>query len=204
MQIKNIINESLNISDDIIKQAVGRLDNDMDWSGGDGEHMVDIYAQENDIEDIDDVDIDDPEFKAWVTSSFRERVEDAIYTLENECDYDGERIVIWREIRAVKDFLSVIEKRGLGEYWSWDHNAAEAHWAGDGSPILMQSLASHDQIDWESTLAANASPTMSEEREITLKQGEKIPVEQLFFKEDDLSDWEAIDVSSIENKLFEV
>jgi hypothetical protein len=71
-----------------------------------------------------------------------------------------------------------------GIYWSWDEHAAEAHWGNFATGHVKWRLVadvSSRQIDWVSTLSANANPDMADEKEITLR--ENVPVKLVSYQQ---------------------
>jgi hypothetical protein len=81
----------------------------------------------------------------------------------------GGRMRIWREIIAPEDWTPD-PKQHPGLYWSWDKEAAEAHWGDDdGVPWLLSATVTEDQIDWVQTVAQNATHHYQDEKEIRLK-----------------------------------
>ena len=69
-----------------------------------------------------------------------------------------------------------LKTKGLGVYWSWDEDAAEAHWGyGQGSGSVEYTLKAQVQegdIDWKGTIWANLDPSIGEdEKEIRLRKG---------------------------------
>ncbi len=64
-----------------------------------------------------------------------------------------------------------------GIFWSWDKDAAEAHWSGGQShTYLMSAEIPIQDIDWVNTLVMNANPSYMQEREIRVFKGTNIEV----------------------------
>jgi hypothetical protein len=85
------------------------------------------------------------------------------------------RLTIWRMIIAPPDWKPDLRHPGI--YWSYDENAAEAHWGNfDNGNVnwLLKSSVTFNQIDWASTLSKNADPEFEDEKEITIFEG--IPI----------------------------
>lgn len=212
MKVNQVLNESIDIDEATMNAVIEYMMNDMDWSGGDGETFLDDYIHEYELVDgegdeltANEVDENTPEFKEWIRLKLEYAIDDAIRTIERGYEINNGKIVLWREIRAERKFLTVISNRGLGIYWSWDEYATEAHWAGNGSPVLMKSEASFDQIDWAATLAHNASMSMIEEREIRIKEDEHLYLTGLFVKDIEYgSEWKSLGISKIKGKPFPV
>ena len=74
------------------------------------------------------------------------------------------------------------DKEGVGIWWSWDPQAAEAHWGGTHARgFLLAGEVAYDDVNWPATFAANL--TSAEEREIQVKPG--APIRLLRVRDDD-------------------
>lgn len=92
-------------------------------------------------------------------------------------NFNSGSIKIYRMITAPEDWEP--EPDGsLGIYWSWDRDYAHTFWGsdmgnnpnGDNTKWLITATATSDDLDWFTTLVANAQPSFENEREITLKK----------------------------------
>jgi hypothetical protein len=100
--------------------------------------------------------------------------EDAVYQVAGKLRsmIRGEHLRAWREITAGENWTP--EQQHPGIYWSWDENAAEAHWGGHDheghGPVTwkMEALLTTSQIDWPVTLTMNANPDYEEEKEVRI------------------------------------
>ena len=84
--------------------------------------------------------------------------------------FHGTELPIWRMITAPKDWQPAPDVHP-GIYWSWDENAAEAHWGefGNGDvEWLLHAEASYNDIDWVETIVKNCHSSYQAEKEITL------------------------------------
>jgi hypothetical protein len=79
-------------------------------------------------------------------------------------------LVLYREVTAKRH--ADIRIDGLGAFWSWDPEAAEAHWSRGGEHWLLVASVSARYVDWMATATANV--TMPYEREITLIPGSPV------------------------------
>ena len=79
---------------------------------------------------------------------------------------------LYRSIHAPS--LEEIRTRGAGIFWSWDPDAAKAHWAGEGKGFTMVAEVDPVHIDWGSTIFSNVH--IPEEREVTLNEGAPIRI----------------------------
>ena len=86
-------------------------------------------------------------------------------------------MTVWR---ALDLSAGELDKSSLGTHWTWDKKSAKAYSTkdkkiDDPSHHIINTKVTSDQIDWESTIAYNLlSPS---EREITLKKGSKIKID---------------------------
>jgi len=157
----------------------------IDWSGGEGEQVIEQYCYDNDLdieEDGENIDIDSPEFLDWFRGFVSDNYNDAEFAIENS--FENGEITLWRAITAPRNWKPD-PNRHPGIYWSWDFRAAEAHWGDfrDGSIVwILETKVHADAIDWEATLAQNAQPSYVEEKEVRLKEG--YPVKILDYYED--------------------
>ena len=139
---------------------------------------TDIYPTEGKIwEDVlEDYIIDrfnefEAEFSIKATIAGGNKIE--LYrciTLENPEEF----------IKDLKEKKQYKEYSGAGIYWSWDKDAAECHWAGEGDTYTLTALAGMQSIDYNKTARANLSPALgSEEKEICLKDNSPVVVTKL-------------------------
>jgi len=168
-------------------QAVKLALQNLDWSGGDAEWLwQDYYASTGDERSEDELSgkwgsPEDPQALQWFENIFAERVYDKEDDIKTLADWDGNEIIIYREITASEDWLSSAEiiTAALGVFWSWDKNAAEAHWGSFGSGHvhwLIVSKVPKGRVDWPSTLAKNASFSAEDEKEIEVMEGTPLPL----------------------------
>lgn len=84
--------------------------------------------------------------------------------------FQNGKLPIWRVITAPPDWQPQ-EDDYPGIYWSYEPDAAQAHWGdynGNHVEWMLSAQANFDQIDWPVTLAQNAMPDFEEEKEIRL------------------------------------
>jgi len=101
-------------------------------------------------------------------------------------EYNGGDLYVYRmmTVESVPRFLYFLERqknirgfKGLGIFWAWDKDRAEAHWAGRGKPILVTGLVKPKDIEYERTLSKNLNPALGpEEAEIEVKSKAPITV----------------------------
>jgi len=168
---------------------------DMDWSSGNGDTVIADYLRNNSDDDDSDsdsdsdhefgelaerVDIHSPKFKTWFTDWVEEQYGEAEWEIQNKI-HDG-RITLWRCITAPRDWKPD-PSRHPGIYWSWDEQAADAHWGsfnnGQIKWMIEGSISEHD-VDWLQTLAMNAQPSYQEEREVRIKEGADVKILRVY------------------------
>lgn len=161
------------------------------------------YKYEVGLEDKEDEEIIESEdFKLWIENEIENKYDDAVSRLEDIPRENG-KIRIWREIAVDKNWFEHFKKEGkrLGIYWSFDRNAAEAHWGynQDGKNIYakIEAIVDEKYIDWVDTIKCNLNfYTGEEEKEIRLFKNTPIKIEKLWIN------LEEQDISAIKNKIF--
>jgi hypothetical protein len=97
---------------------------------------------------------------------------------------DVYRVVTLKDIRGLK-------RRGIGVFWSWDEDAAEAHWGNFGpgyQKYIIHAQVQEQDVDWEATVWVNLDPSLGqEEKEIRLKEGTHPQI--LGWKETSENEW---------------
>lgn len=115
-------------------------------------------------------DEESEEFKEHLKDWAVDRVDNAAG--EVSYNIEGDSIRVWRVITAPRDWTP--EGRHPGIFWSWDEDAAEAHWGQTGNFFVqwtLEAVVKTSDIDWPATLYQNAHPSFEEEKEIRLKEG---------------------------------
>ena len=146
-----------------------------------GVEYIDAYRQSKNIDDdIEDDDIEDSkDFIYWLKDILYEYMSDFDGKLEDLINNDN-TIEIWREITSDDKFISKLktdDKIQIGEYWSWDEHAAEAHWGKHSKhkhTIVFHGLVHIKYIDWTRTYEVNSTPINFEEREINILKNSPI------------------------------
>ena len=157
----------------IFTEAAKRLIDNIDWGGGDRDTALHMMGY--DEEGQEELDTDSPEFQAQLMRWAEERVSDVYFDIDEH--FQGDVLRVYRMITAPSDWTPD-PARHPGEYWSWNERAAEAHW-GDFRHFHVKWLLTADvhssQIDWPQTLAANGSPSLGDEDEITVRTDVPLP-----------------------------
>ena len=156
--------------------------------------------QKQSLHDMDsDEIIKTDRFKKWLDYEVEYKISDFIYNIKKYINPNG-MIGIWREMTVDDEWIKRLSSSGnrLGEYWSFDDKAAEAHWGGnETNSIAIESQINQEYVDWTRTIYANINPTTGEsEKEITLFKNTPIKIKSLSIND------KFMDISSIENKIF--
>ena len=154
--------------------------------------------QKENLMDMDEDDVVElPRFKKWLKYEVEYKIEEFISDIQNYIK--GDIITIWREMTVDDKWIQSLprEAKRLGKFWSFEQDAAEAHWGGGGKRIQIQTSVSQNCIDWNQTIEANINPQIGEdEKEITLFKNTPIKIEAL------LIDNKNVDISGLKNKVF--
>lgn len=158
------------------------------------------YAIDPNTLDIDEWQ-DSEDGKKYIEYSIEYRFSEVISMLDDVIR-DDNSIIIWREIFVDENWLDHIEKQGnrLGIYWSYDKNAAEAHWGYDLKnkqiKVLLESKVNAEHINWIETIQQNMDFSMEEEKEIRLYKNTLLKINNIYI------DGEIINIEKIKNKIF--
>lgn len=119
---------------------------------------------------------------------FFERLDEIADSLKAHLEIEGDKAIVYREITVPDEgeFLVYLSSglpmpkfKGIGVYWSFDRDSAQAHW-GNGShehTVLMKGRVDLSDIDFKTTILLNLHPSLGEdEAEIRLKAGAKVEV----------------------------
>lgn len=117
-----------------------------------------------------------PLFMKQLDETFDNLISDMDYAVSDAYDNDESGLIdCWRTVKYTKgdedDIYSDITKNfgGVGVYWTWDRDKAEAYWAGSaGHSITLIGKVSTNDVDWEETMYKSAY-NLREEREIRIK-----------------------------------
>lgn len=159
----------------------------------DVEYMFDQYKADSETIDFEvsyDEYLEDEahqkDFEDWLKYEFEYRLNEQKQLYETLFRNGSGRMTIFRAMKVSKEWIKSLTKPNakLGIFWAYEEDAAEAHWGdshkGRTETAVLQTSVTENQIDWIGTFEANLHPSIGEEeREIRLKEGEKIPLEAL-------------------------
>jgi GNAT superfamily N-acetyltransferase len=103
---------------------------------------------------------------------FEERYDEIIGTHE----LHNFPLELYREV-SLPDGIDSLKLQGIGNCWSWEESAAQAHWGtGHGDEdYMLRAEVSESAVDWDMTLFLNLDPsTGDDEKEIRLQEGARI------------------------------
>ncbi len=164
------------------KAVADYVNRNLDWSSGDGEQVMEEYRNDMDLDDEDEdgdhieVDMSTPEFESWFERWVEGQYGEAEWYI-NEGLRSG-KITLYRCITAPEDWTPD-PNRHAGVYWTWDKQAASAHWGDFNSghiKWMLETEVIEDAIDWVATLGQNAMPCYAEEKEVRLKEGRPVTI----------------------------
>lgn len=164
------------VPDTIMEQAAEILLDQIDWSGGEGETVLQMVGYYEEDEDGEPLAIDDtPEYKARLSAWAEERIHDAASTVQYHF-HGGDVIHVYRMITAPPNWKPD-PNRHPGYYWAWSEKCADAHngnFRNGNVKWMLEADVHKSQINWVQTLAANASPSSEDECEINILEGAPI------------------------------
>lgn len=163
------------------KEVVNRVHNELDWSSGAGEGVIEDYMRANDINDEEEINTDSEEFMEWFDDWVEDNYSDVEYKILH-CVKNG-HITLWRCITAPQDWTPE-GGRHPGIYWSYNEHAAEAHWGSFGGDVawVMQTTVPVGAIDWLPTLVQASQPDYQDEDEVRIKDGYPVVIEKYWRK----------------------
>jgi hypothetical protein len=114
--------------------------------------------------------------------------EDALSTFDNNFEdkaiVQSDHIILSRAITvpSISSFIDKIKNgnyikgyTGLGVFWSWDHDKAEAHWGNAGIEIEIIAKFHLRNIDLKTSVLKNLCPSLGEdEAEIQVLEGSEL------------------------------
>jgi hypothetical protein len=136
-------------------------------------------------------------FKEKAKEWFYDRYNEIIYDFNQNLDIvDSSHIRIYRVISVLeKDYSTFLDNvknldlfknyNGIGKYWSYDENSAEAHWnehisAGGYKEVLVKAIIPFSLININLTILLNLDTNLGEmEKEIRLNEGDLIFIESI-------------------------
>jgi hypothetical protein len=187
--VENLLAEELPTPNHLVdaKAVFNLVYNDMDWSteAGGAASVKYAYAREHEIEinhdnfdgsDTSAVDTNTPEFTHWFKGWVEERLWDAWGNFAHLFDASG-NATLYRVITAPADWKP--DARHPGIYWSWDKNAADAHWGDFSEGNVKWRIAAEvnmSVVDWTTTLAMNIMPDYEDEKEIRIRENSPVNI----------------------------
>lgn len=155
--------------------------------------------EKDDLMDSNEDDIIKTErFNRWLHYEVEAKIENVI--VEISSNIKNNKITIWRVMTVDDKWLENLSTTGmrLGKYWSFEKDAAEAHWGGNESnTIRIQTTINEKYIDWGETIEANIDPNIGEtEKEITLFKNTPLIIDSIELNGKEMN------ISEFKNKIF--
>ena len=144
---------------------------------------IDPNADDEIIEELSETS----EFKEWFKYELEVRIENLKELFEELIDYDG-TITLWREMRVSDDYIDKLlsgQIKRIGEYWTYDEDAAESHWGNFNlkNKILFETNIKENYINWEDTFILNLDESLKEEKEVRLFKNTPIKLSNIKFND---------------------
>ncbi|MCK4500539.1 hypothetical protein KAU11_08570 [Candidatus Babeliales bacterium] len=137
-----------------------------------------------------------PAFKEFMVDELRNQFDDTFDDIFRHIK--GGKIILYREMTVRKDWVEHLAKHPksrIGQYWSWDAAAAEAHWGNLNLGIATVVIEVQEKhVDWSETFQANLKA--EEEKEITLFKNTPIKIKAILNKDD------PVDISSLDGNWY--
>ena len=165
-----IVENQSRVSEIVIDKAA-KLARRLSWSE-DG--ALDVFNTLRDAGYVGpEYNVDTPEFTEAFVKWSKDEVEASLDEITQL--FKNDKLRVWREITAPVDWKP---SGHPGLYWSWEKDAAEAHWGdGEGVKWLLEATVTFDQIDWVETLGRNASTSYNDEKEIRVLASADVKLE---------------------------
>ncbi len=159
------------------------------------------YAIENNIED-DEVNENSIEFKDWLYNRVKKAYNYTIAYFKDLIGYkNNNNIFIYRALTINDSFYNDFKNYGkhLGIYWTFDENAAEAHYGKydiHSNEAVIYSEINEQYVNWDETIYLNTNINWEMEKEIRLFKNTPLKILKLTINGED------VDISEIKNKIF--
>lgn len=163
----------------------------MDWSGGDGETYRIEARIDLGYDPYDAPDEAEEEIEKRAEEIAKEQLVDSLYNILWQYEQFQDPIRLFRKIRvkgeSYEEIIKNIRLLHVGEFWSHDENAAEAHW-GDFSngtqEVTLYAEIPQTSVNWYNTLIKNIIPSYAEEQEIEINLGTQVPIQGIKIEND--------------------
>jgi len=162
-----------------LEQLVSAFHSIVDWSSGDAETLHRMYQSDGGELDEDTLwPANENDFNGWMKRHVEFEASELEHRFDRIMRQNGGFLPIWREITAPRDWNPAAMP--LGIYWSFEADAAEAHWGSHGPndvKWVMESRAAANQVQWLPTIVFNIDgSSYDSEKEIRLIEGTKISI----------------------------
>jgi len=133
----------------------------------DSSQLLDYFIEENDLDETKEDEIrSSSDFYNFIYNELEEHYITAHENIYDRIDDSVNKITIYRVITVQDNWINHLKKQGkrLGIYWSWDSDAAEAHW-GDSkrkNETIIEVDIDEKYVDWITTFKMNTHPIYSD------------------------------------------
>ncbi len=132
------------------------------------------YRIDNDIDPYEDAASEDDIPEDYIKGFWIDRIEETYHNI-TWLFKDGHHIC-YRMITAPETWTP---NDKIGIYWSWDKEAADAHWGNfdsNNKKWLIKASISKDNVDWPITIVYNTLSSYQDEKEIRIIDDSKVKI----------------------------
>jgi len=166
------------------------------------DHYLERYIEINDLTEDENEVRNSHDFREHIENGLRVNLEEASSDINSMINHDG-MITIYRMMRVDGNWITHLKSQGkrLGIFWSWEKDAADAHWGEWNSPVknntaIIEVSINEKYVDWIDTFELNIHPYYSDEKEIRLFKNTPLNIKSISI------DGESVDISSLDDKIF--
>lgn len=193
--IDAIIDDVFKTYDDLKRDSmqdalVQALIHEMKSDTGALEIMVGYYLGENpekrnELDSLNEREIaETSDFLNWLEEDLKYKYDDFMRLFKNLKNPDNS-VTIYRIMKVKESWKKKLlknEQINLGIYWSYEEDAAEAHWGhniSDTIEVFIEARVDFDKINWYQTMFANLQPSTGDEKEIRLPKDVVLNVQRI-------------------------
>lgn len=113
---------------------------------------------------------------------FYDDLEDSIY--DSERKGNTEKMLVYRAVTLPESIenLEELQRAGVGVYWTYDFDKAEAYWSEFNKEFILSAYANVNCIDWETTVH-HTLYGLRQEREVRMYDGADLELVGVFLKD---------------------
>lgn len=193
-EINNILTQYEDDENRAHREIKKIMDNESDWYYNYGEYISDADEfQEKLLNDNKNTLYQDCE------TDYFDELQSAIW--KSTKDGDDSRLLVYRAV-TLPDTIENLEElkySGVGVYWTYDFDKAEAYWSNHNREFILCAYADTNCIDWETTVH-HSIYGLKEEREIKIWKGADLELVSVFMAEY----YKKVDLEKEKNKISQM